>query len=104
MYFVAYCDKDTIPTCPEEQFEFCMKSPACVEITWNHGSEQETGPVYNTGNSDATGTADGEKVKGGFGHLGITVPDVYKACERFKALGVEFTKTPNAGGMKGLVI
>ena len=30
------------------------------------------------------------------------MPDVYVACERFKALGVQFHKTPNSGGMKGL--
>jgi lactoylglutathione lyase len=28
--------------------------------------------------------------------------DVYAACERFQALGCEFAKTPNGGGMKGL--
>ena len=117
--------------------------------------------MYNTGNSDPTGSTDGEKVRlgrprkhilhlhltlrpapcalrpppsalrpppcaprpvpcalhpthraptppppvrqvtGGFGHLGMTVPDVYEACARFASLGCEFTKTPNAGGMKG---
>ena len=41
-------------------------------------------------------------MRGGFGHLGITVPDVYEACARFASLGCEFSKTPNSGGMKGL--
>ncbi|KAL7470884.1 hypothetical protein ACHAXS_011162 [Conticribra weissflogii] len=79
-----------------------MTTPGCIELTWNYGSEKEEGKVYNTGNADATGTNDGEKVRGGFGHIGITVPNVYTACERFHSLGVEFHKSPNSGGMKGL--
>jgi lactoylglutathione lyase len=102
VYFVAQVDPALIPTDPDEQWNFCMNSPACIELTWNYGSETADGLVYNTGNSDPTGSQDGKKVKGGFGHLGITVPDVYVACERFKAMGCEFTKTPNSGGMKGL--
>lgn len=31
------------------------------------------------------------------GHIGITVDDTYKACERFEQLGVEFVKKPDAG-------
>jgi lactoylglutathione lyase len=69
-----------------------MNTPACIELTWNYGSEMENDMVYNTGNADSTGTADGEKIKGGFGHLGITVPDVYEACERFKELGCNLHK------------
>jgi len=102
VYFVAPLPPEAIPADPEAQWKVCMTTPGCVELTWNYGSEAEDGRVYNTGNSDTAGTQDGEKVRGGFGHLGITVPDVYEACERFKAMGYEFTKTPNSGGMKGL--
>lgn len=31
------------------------------------------------------------------GHIGITVDDTYKACERFEHLGVEFVKKPDDG-------
>lgn len=30
------------------------------------------------------------------------VPDVYKACERFEKLGVNFVKKPDDGKMKGI--
>eukprot|EP00522_Entomoneis_paludosa_P014528 CAMPEP_0172439416 /NCGR_PEP_ID=MMETSP1065-20121228/417_1 /TAXON_ID=265537 /ORGANISM="Amphiprora paludosa, Strain CCMP125" /LENGTH=211 /DNA_ID=CAMNT_0013188097 /DNA_START=80 /DNA_END=715 /DNA_ORIENTATION=- len=102
VYFVAPTDASNIPEGADAQWNYCMNLPGCIELTWNHGSEEEDGKVYNTGNADNTGTSDGEKVKGGFGHLGITVPDVYVACERFKEMGCEFQKSPNSGGMKGL--
>lgn len=34
------------------------------------------------------------------GHIGITVDDTYKACERFEHLGVEFVKRPDDGSWK----
>eukprot|EP01063_Lacrimia_lanifica_P019442 TRINITY_DN2671_c0_g1_i2.p2 TRINITY_DN2671_c0_g1~~TRINITY_DN2671_c0_g1_i2.p2 ORF type:complete len:208 (+),score=70.20 TRINITY_DN2671_c0_g1_i2:48-671(+) len=102
VYFVAMVDPATIPTDPEAQWAFCMNTPGCVELTWNHGSEKEEGRLYNTGNSCGIGIPEGAKGKGGFGHMGITVPCVYEACARFDKLGVEFHKTPNGGGMKGL--
>jgi lactoylglutathione lyase len=74
VYFVAYHPPENIPASAEDRWRFCMTTPGCIELTWNYGSETETGLVYNTGNSDATGSQDGQKVRGGFGHLGITVP------------------------------
>ena len=102
VYFVGYVDPSTIPADSKERWEFCLRTPGCVELTHNYGSENEDGMVYNTGNADPTGTTDNKPVKGGFGHIGITVPDVYAACQRFKDLGVEIKKSPNSGGMKGL--
>eukprot|EP00440_Ansanella_granifera_P050690 gb/GFBE01054941.1/.p1 GENE.gb/GFBE01054941.1/~~gb/GFBE01054941.1/.p1 ORF type:complete len:289 (+),score=73.08 gb/GFBE01054941.1/:1-867(+) len=106
VYFVGYPPEKDLGPVPEddaEKFAYCMRVPGCIELTWNHGSEVEDADrVYNTGNSDSTGSSDGEAVKGGFGHIGITVPDVYEACQRFKDMGAEFTKSPNSGGMKGL--
>eukprot|EP00808_Paulinella_micropora_P011688 g28354.t1 len=106
VYFVAPPGQHHVPLGPNasrmERWNACMQTPGCVELTWNHGSEKSEGKVYNIGNADATGTGDGKAVKGGFGHLGITTSDVYKACERFHQLGVQFAKSPNSGGMKGL--
>jgi len=65
--------------------------------------ESKEGKLYNTGNSDSTGTGDGGKVyvthayvismsnstfqvSGGFGHLGISVPDVYEVKNEMNSL------------------
>lgn len=63
VYFVAPVDPGDIPEGPEAQWEYCMKTPGTIEITWNYGTESEEGPIYNTGNADSTGTQDGGKVK-----------------------------------------
>ena len=50
VYFVAPVDPATIPGTPEEQWSYCMRTPGCIELTHNYGSEKEEGKVYNTGN------------------------------------------------------
>ena len=63
-----------------------------LELTHNWGSEDDADFAYHDGNAQPQG----------FGHIGITVPDVYAAAERFEKLGVEFVKKPDDGKMKGL--
>lgn len=70
-----------------------LQQPGAIELTWNWGTENDAAHRHANGNDEP---------QRGFGHIGITVPDVYKACARFERLGAPFRKKPDAGGMKGL--
>ena len=51
VYFLAYVkDPSAVPTSGEEQWLFACRTPGCIELTWNYGTESE-GPdrIYNTG-------------------------------------------------------
>jgi len=74
------------------QVAWMFQQPACLELTHNHGSEDDPDFQAHSGNSEPKG----------YGHIGFHVPDVDAACERFQKLGVEFQKRPNDGSMKGL--
>ncbi|BFZ19722.1 hypothetical protein BsWGS_22761 [Bradybaena similaris] len=92
LYFMGYENPADIPTDPKERARFCFSRKATLELTHNYGTEKDDKAVYHNGNSEPRG----------FGHIGIVVPDVYKACDRFEQLGVPFIKKPDAGKMKGL--
>ena len=94
LYFLGYLRKgdDPVPEEPKERAAYAFSQKAMLELTHNWGTESDESFSYHDGNSDPRG----------FGHIGITVPDVYKASENFEKHGIEFVKKPDDGSMKGL--
>jgi lactoylglutathione lyase len=94
LYFLAYLGEgEQIPADPAERARFIFTRETTLELTHNWGSESDPDFAgYHHGNADPRG----------FGHLGISVPDVEAACARFETLGVTFQKRPQDGKMKGI--
>ena len=91
LYFLGY-PAGAIPTDQAERVRWVFEQLGLLELTHNWGTEGQPGFAYHSGNSEPRG----------FGHIGLSVPDVQAACERCAALGVEFVKRPDEGSMRGL--
>ncbi|KAM2507519.1 hypothetical protein ACFX1W_029826 [Malus domestica] len=88
LYFLGYEDPASAPTNSVDRTVWTFGRKATIELTHNWGTESDSEfKGYHNGNSEPRG----------FGHIGITVDDTYKACERFESLGVEFVKKPDDG-------
>jgi len=93
LYFLALLPAGTtIPAGNEERRLWMAGIPGVLELTHNHGTENQEGKVYHDGNSDPRG----------FGHICVSVPDIEAACARFEQLDVPFQKRLTDGRMKNL--
>jgi len=95
LYFLGYLDDrqaSQVPLDDDHRTTYTFGREAMLELTHNWGTEDDADFAYHNGNDKPQG----------FGHIGIAVPDVYTACERFEKLGVDFVKKPDDGKMKGL--
>ncbi|KAM3419488.1 Lactoylglutathione lyase [Cercospora zeina] len=91
LYFLAYGPK------PESDKSANGVNPVAdregiLELTWNHGTEKESGKVYHDGNSEPQG----------FGHICVSVDDLDAACKRFEEQGVDWKKRLTDGRMKNV--
>ncbi|XP_057315623.1 lactoylglutathione lyase-like [Hydractinia symbiolongicarpus] len=91
LYFMGYESEEDVPKTDEERLVWCFSRKATLEMTHNWGSEDDD-TQYHNGNSQPKG----------FGHIGIAVPDLDAACERFVKMGVKFQKKPTDGSMRGI--
>lgn len=94
LYFLAYlAEGETVPDDPAERARFIFTRETTLELTHNWGTESDAAfSGYHTGNTDPRG----------FGHIGISVPDVAAACARFEQLSVSFKKRLLDGTMKDI--
>jgi len=67
-----------------------------IELTHNHGTEDQADFKYHNGNTED------EDALRGFGHTGFLVDDLDGACEWLEQQGVTFKKKPTEGNMRNI--
>jgi lactoylglutathione lyase len=82
LYFLGYPNY-TIPLAGKE---------GILELTWNYGTEKESGQVYHNGNDQPQG----------FGHICVSVDDLDETCKYLDEKKVNWKKRLTDGRMKNV--
>lgn len=90
--YMARVAESDIPQDDTMRYKWVLSQSGILELTWNHGTEQQKKFRYHNGNDEPRG----------FGHLCMVVPDITEACERFERLGVTFKKRLSEGRMRNV--
>src|SRR5699024_7953220 len=96
LYFLGFVDADQasqVPTDdPHARTTWTFSRHGMLELTHNWGTEDDPEVTYHNGKDEPQG----------YGHICVSVPDVYAASTYLEAQGVPFVKGPDDGKMKGL--
>lgn len=94
LYFLARLtqeERDNLPA-GDELKNFVSRQRSILELTHNHGTENDPEFCYHDGNAKPQG----------FGHICFSVPNLADAVAWFDKNGVEFKKRPEDGIMKDI--
>ncbi|XP_077978164.1 lactoylglutathione lyase-like [Glandiceps talaboti] len=91
LFFVGYASPGNIPKDQRDKIRWMFLQPGDIELWYDYGAHKSDTKMHS-GNSKPLG----------YGHIGIAVPDVTAACQRFEELGVEFEMKVGEGIIKDL--
>ena len=92
LYFMGFVDDDKLPADEAERKTFVAKLSGVLELTHNHGTEDQDDFSYHSGNEEPKG----------FGHICVSVPNLDEAIAWFDEHEVAYQKRPEEGNMKDI--
>jgi lactoylglutathione lyase len=91
-FLASLAEGETVPTDPALRRIWLHQHRTLIELTYNYDTELDDDFHYHSGNDEPRG----------FGHLGVSVPDIEKACAEFEAAGITFQKRLTDGKMSSI--
>jgi len=91
-FLTTLAEGEVVPTDAQQRKAWLHSCRTVLELTYNYDTELDADFKYHNGNDEPRG----------FGHLGVSVPDLQEACAKFEVAGVDFVKKPSDGKMRSI--